>query len=117
MHRRSINGRTRRRAMSFRQAGIRCIIVAIMASAGGCGDGRIDESKLYQGMDRSSIIAHFGSPDARKTHDNVERLTYKDGDNYQYLILLIDGKLETWHHDRIYKANRFSNIRGRDKNN
>jgi len=99
--------------MSFRQAGICCILAAFLASVGGCGDTRIDESKLYKGMDRSAILARFGTPDARKIHDNAERLTYRDGDNYQYLILLIDGKLVAWHHDRIFKANRFSNVRGR----
>jgi len=104
----------RRRVMGFRQAGIGCIIVAILATVGGCDEGRLNEDELYKGMDRSNILARFGTPDARKKHDNVERLTYKDGDNYQYLLLLTDGQLVTWHHDRIYKANRFSNVRGRD---
>ncbi len=103
--------------MRLRQTVIPCILLAFIVLAGGCGDTSIDESKLYKGMDRSSIIARFGSPDARKSHGDVERFTYKDGDNYQYLLLLIDDKLTAWHHDRIFKANRFSNVRGRDHNN
>jgi hypothetical protein len=82
--------------------------------AGGCEQSKYDETELYVGMDRSSIVARFGTPDAKKSHDDVERLTYQDGDNYQYLLLLRDGKLLDWHHDRIFKANRFSDVRGRD---
>jgi len=92
-------------------AGILCLLLTVMASAGGCDDSRFDEAPLYQGMDRSVIIANYGPPDKRKTHDQVERLTYLDGDHYQYLLLLIDGKLQAWDKDRVYKEGRFSNIR------
>ncbi len=100
--------------MRIRQAGLTCLLLAFCVLAGGCGDGKFDETSLYKGMDRSSIIARFGTPDARKAHGDVERLTYQDGDHYQYLLLLMDGKLTDWHHDRIFKANRFSDVRGRD---
>ncbi len=78
----------------------------------GCDGDRVDASALYKGMDRSAIIAHLGAPDERKRHDHMERLTYKDGEHYEYLLLLKDGKLSTWHHERIYKTNRFSQVRG-----
>jgi hypothetical protein len=103
--------------MRIRQATTPCILLILLALTGGCGETAIDESKLYKGMDRSSIVARFGTPDARKSHGDTERLTYKDGDNYQYLLLLTDDKLIAWHHDRIFKANRFSDVRGRDLNN
>jgi len=102
--------------MRLQNAGILSLAIIVIFAAAGCGESSIDESKLYKGMDRSGIIARFGKPDKRKTHDNVERLTYTDGDHYQYLLLLVDDKLVEWHHDRIYKANRFSNVRGRDHN-
>lgn len=101
--------------MRIRHAGILSLIAVCLTTAVGCGDRSIDESKLYKGMDRSGIIARFGPPDKRKSHDDVERLTYMDGDHYQYLLLLRDDKLIEWHHDRIYKANRFSNVRGREQ--
>jgi len=101
--------------MRIRHAGILSLTMVIFVSAGGCGESSVDESKLSKGMDRSSIIARFGAPDARKSHGEMERLTYSDGDHYQYLLLLDDGKLIEWHHDRIYKANRFSNVRGREQ--
>ncbi len=101
--------------MHIRHAGILSLVIAFITTAVGCGETSIDESKLYKGMDRSSIIARFGAPDARKSHGEAERLTYNDGDNYQYLLLLMDDKLIEWHHDRIYKANRFSNVRGREQ--
>jgi hypothetical protein len=88
-----------------------CLVTAIALLLAGCGESRFDPSKLYKGMDRSTIVAQYGSPDGRKRHDDVERLTYKDGEHYQYLLMLVDGKLKYWHHDRVYKANRFSNIR------
>jgi hypothetical protein len=69
-----------------------------------------DPSGLYEGMDRSAIIARYGTPDARKSHDHAERLTYIDGEHYQYLLMLRDDKLLYWEHDRVYKANRFSSI-------
>ncbi len=100
--------------MRIRQAAIPCLAIAFFVLVGGCDNNQFDESKLYVGMDRSGIIARFGTPDARKSHGEVERLTYQDGENYQYLLLLMDGKLTAWHHDRIFKANRFSNVRGRD---
>lgn len=101
--------------MRFRQAGIiATALLVCMTLLTGCGNDGIDESKLRKGMDHSSIIAHFGPPDASKSHGEVERLTYHDGDNYQYLLLLVDNKLTEWHHDRIYKGNRFSNVRGRE---
>ena len=100
--------------MRFRQAVIPCLVLAFCVMAVGCGENQLDESKLYEGMDRSGIIARFGTPDSRKSHGDVERLTYRDGDHYQYLLLLTDGKLVAWRHDRIFKANRFSNVRGRD---
>lgn len=98
--------------MPLRRAAIMCFTAAVTVLAGGCGESGFDETKLYQGMDRSGIIARFGAPDARRQHGDAERLTYKDGEHYQYLLLLIDGKLKYWHHDRVYKANRFSIIRG-----
>ena len=101
--------------MRLRQTCILCLAAMIMVTISGCGEDSIDESKLYKGMDRSGIIARFGAPDARKSHGEVERLTYMDGDNYQYLLLLVDNKLQEWHHDRIFKANRFSNVRGREQ--
>lgn len=87
-----------------------CLLAPLVLLAG-CGERRLDETKLYKGMDRSAIIAHFGAPDARKSHPPAERFIYKDGEHYQYLLMLIDDKLQYWHHDRVYKANRFSSIR------
>lgn len=95
------------RCMPLRRAAILCFTIALTVLAGGCGESRFDETKLYQGMDRTGIIARFGSPDAILQHDNAERLIYKDGEHYQYLLMLIDGKLDVWHHDRVYKTNRF----------
>ena len=69
-----------------------------------------DESGLYEGMDRSAIVARYGTPDARKMHDHYERLTYIDGAHYQYLLMLRDDTLLYWERDRVYKANRFSSI-------
>lgn len=69
-----------------------------------------DASGLYEGMDRSAIIARYGTPDSRKSHDHSERLTYTDGEHYQYLLMLRDDKLIYWDHDRVYKANRFSSL-------
>jgi hypothetical protein len=94
-----------------RWLGLAVLLAGFVATLGGCGESRFDESKLYEGMDRSAIVAHFGTPDDRKKHDHAERLTYLDGDHYQYLLMLIDGKLKYWEHDRVYKAGRFSNIR------
>ncbi len=76
----------------------------------GRGAGTFDESGLYEGMDRSAIVARYGPPDARKSHDHAERLTYTDGEHYQYLLMLRDGKLIYWEHDRVYQASRFSSI-------
>lgn len=90
-------------------------LLAVLTLLAGCGERRLDETKLYKGMDRSAIIAHFGVPDVRKVHPPAERLTYKDGNHYQYLLMLMDGKLAYWHHDRVYKANRFSSIRDWDE--
>ena len=55
-------------------------------------------------MDRSLIIAHYGAPDDRKQRGDTERMTYKDGNRYQYLLLLSDGKLVDWHKDRGLQA-------------
>lgn len=77
----------------------------------GCGGDRIDPNVFHKGMHRSAIIARLGAPDAVKRHDDVERLTYKDGEHYKYLLLLDDGKLTVWRHDRVYKKSRFSTIR------
>lgn len=74
------------------------------------GQSGFAASGLYEGMDRSAIIARYGTPDARKSHDHAERLTYTDGEHYQYLLMLRDGKLIYWEHDRVYKASRFSSI-------
>ena len=76
----------------------------------GRGTGGFDESGLYEGMDRSAIIARYGTPDARKKHDHTERLTYTDGDHYQYLLMLREDKLLYWERDRVYKPNRFSSV-------
>ncbi len=97
--------------MRMRWLGFAVILLGMAVSVGGCGESRFDESKLYEGMDRSSIIAHFGMPDSRKKRDSIERLTYKDGEHYQYLMMLKDGKLAYWQHDRVYKTSRFSSIR------
>ena len=94
--------------MRKRSLGFALLLLCMAVSVGGCDDSRFDKSKLYEGMDRSSIIAHYGTPDSRKNHDTNERLTYKDGEHYQYLLMLKDGKLLYWQHDRVYKANRFS---------
>ncbi|GAB4108201.1 MAG: hypothetical protein Kow00105_14520 [Phycisphaeraceae bacterium] len=77
----------------------------------GCNGERFDGSRLYKGMDRSTIIARYGQPDARKRHGNAERLTYRDGKHYQYLLMLIDDRLEYWEHERVYTAKRYSSIR------
>ncbi len=77
----------------------------------GCGEDRFDPSNLSKGMDRSAIIAYYGTPDKRSIHEHAERLTYKDGEHYQYLLMLVDGKLEYWTQDRIYQSTRFSNIK------
>jgi len=87
------------------------LLVALTASAGGCDDGQFDETYLYKDMDRSLIIAKYGRPDKRKSHGDVERLIYIDGEHYQYLLLLDENKLQLWHRDRTYKENRYSNIR------
>lgn len=100
--------------MRFRHAVILSLATTLLIACG-CGERSIDESKLFKGMDRSGIIARFGAPDKRKSHGSMERLTYNDGDHYQYLLLLDDNKLIEWHHDRIYKANRFANVRGREQ--
>lgn len=91
------------------------LVLSVAALNGGCEESRFDDSGLYEGMDRSTIIARFGSPDTRKSHDNAERLTYKDGEYYQYLLMLIDGKLIYWQHDRMYQAGRFSSIGNRSE--
>lgn len=84
-------------------------MLLFLVSAGGCGDAsRFDESQLHVGMDRSSIIAHFGAPDKKRIHGYAERLIYRDGEHYQYLLMLLDGKLDSWHHDRVYKDDKFS---------
>lgn len=99
--------------MRIPSAAILCLLVVVSASAGGCDDSRFNETYLYEGMDRSVIVAKYGPPDKRKARGGVERLTYIDGDHYQYLLLLVDDKLQTWHKDRVYKESRFSNIRNR----
>ena len=76
----------------------------------GCGEERFDPSRLSKGMDRSTIIAYYGTPDKRSIHEHAERLSYKDGKHYQYLLMLVDGKLEYWTQDRLYQPSRFSNI-------
>lgn len=88
------------------------LLLAVAVVTSGCDGGKIDETKLYEGMDRSTIIANFGSPDSRKKHDHIERLTYKDGEHYKYMLMLDDGKLKYWYRDRVYKTSRFSNVRG-----
>lgn len=103
--------------MKTRQLIIRLSLTALVGlafyaavSTMGRGSGGFNESALYKGMDRSAIIARYGTPDQRKKHDNAERLIYIDGDHYQYLLMLRDDKLLYWEHDRVYKANRFSSI-------
>jgi len=89
---------------------ILCLLVALSAWAGGCDDSQFNETHLYKGMDRSLIIAKYGAPDKRKSRDDVERLIYTDGKHYQYLLLLIDDKLQDWHKDRVYQPGKYSNI-------
>ncbi len=83
------------------------LVVMSSAMAGGCEERRIDESQLYKGMDRSTIIAQFGTPDKRRIHDTAERLTYLDGDKFQYLLLLVDDQLQGWQRDRVYRTGKY----------
>lgn len=87
------------------------ILLCLAVSIGGCGEGRFDETNLYEGMSRSAIIAQFGTPDSKNKRDNYERFTFKDGEHYQYLMMLKDGKLHSWQHDRVYKATLLSRSR------
>jgi len=97
--------------LRIKRTAILSLLLALSASAGGCDDTQFDEAQLYEGMDRSLIIAKYGTPDKRKVHGDTERLSYKDGEHYQYLLLLSKDKLRLWHKDRTYKENRYSNIR------
>jgi len=92
----------------LRVAALGCLALLLV----GCDD-RFDDSALYKGMDRSTILGHYGTPDKRKVRAHTERLTYMDGDHYQYLLMLSHGELVYWEQERVYKANRFSDVRGR----
>lgn len=102
--------RYNKRHLARRIAGLGLTCALVLSSAG-CDDTRIDSDVFKQGMDRSAIVGRLGAPDKRKSHDHIERLTYQDGEHYQYLLLLTDGKLTTWYHDRVYKKSKFSQIR------
>jgi hypothetical protein len=101
--------------MRLKRTAILCFIAAIAVLVVGCKESDFDETQLYKGMDRSGIIARFGPPDARRSHGDAERLTYRDGEKFQYLLLLIDDKLVAWDHDRVYKTGRFTVFQGDGK--